>query len=320
MSDSRREQLLAWYERMLRIRLFEERTAALFKAGRLPGFLHTSEGQEAVAVGMTASLRSDDYITSTHRGHGHMIAKGGSLRGMMAELFGKVTGSCHGRGGSMHIMDMSLGILGANAIVGAGIPIAAGAGLSARLRGTDQVVVCFFGDGAANTGAFHEAINLAAVWDLPVVFCCENNHYAESTPVHATVKNPVIAERGPGYGIPGVRVDGNDLLAVVEAAAGAVARARRGEGPTLIECVTYRWSGHYVGDAAPYRVESEVREWRTRDPIGRFEAYLRSAGILDDGGRDAVHARTTAELDDAIAFAEASPDPDPAKVLLPVEV
>jgi TPP-dependent pyruvate/acetoin dehydrogenase alpha subunit len=300
------------YERMVRIRTFEEKATALFQEGKLPGFLHSSVGQEAVPVGATFDLGPDDYITSNHRGHGHVIAKGMPLDAMFAELYGKVEGSNRGRGGSMHIMSFAIGILGANGIVGAGIPIAAGAGLSAVLRGSRQVAVCFFGDGGANNGAFHEGVNLAAIWDLPVVFVCENNQYAESTPQSTTTRVPRIADRAVAYGIPGESVDGNDLAAVYDAASRAIARARAGQGPTLIEAVTYRWYGHYIGDPAVYRTSEEVEAWKARDPVERARAELvRRAGV-GAAAVEAIEDKVRREVEAAAAWAEALPDPDPA--------
>jgi TPP-dependent pyruvate/acetoin dehydrogenase alpha subunit len=300
------------YERMVRIRAFEEKATLLFQEGKLPGFLHSSVGQEAVPVGVTFDLRPDDYITSNHRGHGHVIAKGMPLPSMFAELFGKAEGSNRGRGGSMHIMSFALGILGANGIVGAGIPIAAGAALSAALRGSGQVAVSFFGDGGANNGAFHEGVNLAAIWDLPVVFVCENNQYAESTPQSTTTRVPRISDRASAYGIPGETVDGNDLFAVYEAASRAIARARAGEGPTLLEAVTYRWHGHYIGDPAVYRSEDEVEAWKARDPLPPVRRELASRPGVGEEGVEALEAEVRREVEEAAAWAEALPDPDPA--------
>lgn len=302
-----RTTALDLYTRMVRIRQFEEKAARLYEQGLLPGFLHSSVGQEAVAVGVCGALRKDDYITSTHRGHGHIIAKGAGLDRMFAELYGRETGFNRGLGGSMHIMDFELGVLGANGIVGAGIPIAAGAGLSIQLRGTDQVAVAFFGDGAINTGAFHEGINLAAIWDLPCVFVCENNLYAESTPQEYVLRIPALTERARGYGIPGELVDGNDLVAVYDAARRAVERARAGKGPTLLECRTYRWYGHYIGDPAVYRPQEEVEYWKARDPIPRFEAWMKEHVGFDDADREAVWQAVAAEVEAAVKFAEESP-------------
>lgn len=305
------DALAEMYRRMYRIRTFEERATALFLDGRLPGFLHTSVGQEAVPVGCTYDLGHADYVTSSHRGHGHVIAKGMPLRSMFAELCGKAEGSNRGHGGSMHIMSFEHGILGANGIVGAGLPIAAGAALSAVLRGTEQVVVCFFGDGAANNGAFHESLNLAAVWNLPVVYVCENNHYAESTPHDTTTKPTSIAQRASAYGIPGAAVDGNDLAGVYAEASQAIARARAGGGPTLLEAITYRWYGHYIGDPGVYRTEREVEEWKKRDPLARARAdFLRRDEVVEGTIRD-LEAAASAEVDEAAAWALGLPDPDP---------
>ncbi|GAI94986.1 unnamed protein product, partial [marine sediment metagenome] len=266
----RPEFALDMYRTMVRIRIFEERVFKEFTAGNIPGFVHLYTGEEAVATGACANLRPDDYITSTHRGHGHLIAKGGSTDRMMAELYGKKTGYNKGKGGSMHIADVEIGILGANGVVGAGIPIAGGAALSAKLRGTDQVTLCFFGDGASNTSRFHEGINLAACLNLPVVYVIENNMYAISVCISDVCKLVNLADRATAYGIPGVTVDGNDVMAVYEAVAEAVARARRGEGPTLVECKTYRWRGHWAGDTQAYVGGEAIEEWMKKDPIPRF--------------------------------------------------
>jgi pyruvate dehydrogenase E1 component alpha subunit len=312
-----RERLLWLHRAMLRIRLFDERIVALFNAGRLAGALHSYVGEEAVAAGVCVNLRPDDCLSSTHRGHGHLLAKGGSMHRMMAELFGRVDGYCRGKGGSMHIVDMSLGILGANGIVGAGIPIATGAATAIALRGGDQVVACFFGDGASNIGTFHEGVNLAATWRLPVIFVCENNGYAQFTAqsMHAAVSD--LFSRASGYGIPGVSVDGNDATAVAEVAAEAIARARAGGGPTLIEAKTYRWFGHAINNPASSigRPEAEIAAWKARDPIPFLEASLRRHGFADDAEIAAARAAAAGELDAAIAFAEASPVPEPAEAL-----
>lgn len=307
--------VLTLYERMIRVREFEDKSSRLYEAGELPGFLHASVGQEAVAVGATAHLRDDDYITSNHRGHGHVIGKGMEPRRMFAELFARADGYNRGKGGSMHIMDFSHGILGANGIVGAGIPIATGAGISIQNRGTNQVVVSFFGDGAMNTGAFHEGINMAAIWDLPVVFVCENNFYAESTPNHTMVRIPDLTARAQAYGIPGMLVDGNDLLAVLEACDIAVQRARAGKGPTLIECRTYRWYGHFTGDPAVYRSEAELADWKARDPIPRAAAWLKDQGVLDDASEEQLVAKIRQEMEAAAEYGESAPKPSPESAL-----
>jgi 2-oxoisovalerate dehydrogenase E1 component len=301
------EQLLTT---MIRIRRFDERVAELFKAGYVKGTAHSYVGEEAVATGACAALRRDDYIVGTHRGHGHCIAKGASLKAMMAELFGKVTGYCKGLGGSMHIADLDLNILGCNGVVGAGLPIGVGAGLCAKLRKSDQVTLCFFGDGASNQGTFHEALNLAAVWRLPVIFVCENNQYALSTSYRRTVSVDAVADRAVAYGIPGVTVDGNDVIAVYEAVREAVARARRGEGPSLVEGKTYRWMGHSMrAELAPYRSKEEEEEWMQRDPIARLERQMLEQGAITPERLAQIRQQIEAELEEAVAFAEQSPEP-----------
>ncbi|MEM3054951.1 MAG: thiamine pyrophosphate-dependent dehydrogenase E1 component subunit alpha, partial [Candidatus Bathyarchaeia archaeon] len=282
MLNLAKEKLIEMYGKMLEIRLFEEKVFELYAQNLVPGTIHLYTGQEAVAVGVCSALRKDDYITSTHRGHGHCIAKGAELKHVMAEILGKRTGYCKGKGGSMHIADFSLGVLGATAVVGAGIPIAAGAGLSIKLRKTDQVVACFFGDGASNQGTFHEGINMAAIWKLPVIFVCENNLYAMGTRQSLVMVIENIAERASAYGIPGVVVDGNDVLAVYEATFKAVERARKGEGPTLIECKTYRHRGHSRVDPARYRPKEEVEAWLAKDPIKRFKERLLQTGTFTE--------------------------------------
>ncbi len=305
-----REKLLGMYTTMVTIRQFEGRVAELFATGKIPGFVHLYIGEEAVATGVCAHLRRDDFITSTHRGHGHLIAKGGDPRLMMAELFGKRTGYCKGKGGSMHIADVELGILGANGIVGGGPPIAAGAALSARYRGTDQVVACFFGDGAANQGTFHEAANLAAIWKLPVVFVCENNHYGISLHQGKHMAVADVADRARAYDMPGVAVDGMDVMAVYEAAGEAVKRARAGDGPSLIECKTYRFRGHFEGDPEVYRSRDEVAEWQKRDPIATFRARLLEMQVLTEDKVRAIDEAARARIDEAVSFAEGSPLPE----------
>ena len=300
---------------MVRIRVFESRVTDLFVAGRLPGFVHTYLGQEAIAAAVCRNLRPDDYITSTHRGHGHAIAKGMRPDRLMAELFGRETGANRGRGGSMHVADFSLGMLGANGIVGGGFGIAAGAGLSARHRDSGQVAVCFFGDGGINKGTFHEALNFASVKSLPVVFCCENNQYAQFTAISRTSAVQDLAARASAYAIPGVTIDGNDAGAVYAAAGAAIGAARSGEGPALVNCVTYRHSGHYVGDAEVYRDAAEVERWKQADPITRFEAALIAAGWLDADGIAAVWEAARSETAAAEDFAVSSPDPEPGDAL-----
>jgi acetoin:2,6-dichlorophenolindophenol oxidoreductase subunit alpha len=313
--DIPRDRLILMYERMLKIRYFEDRVKDLFAAGEMPGFVHLYLGQEAVAVGACAALRDDDYITSTHRGHGHIIAKGGDLKRMMAELYGKATGYNKGKGGSMHIADPSLGILGANGIVGAGLPIATGAALSARLRKSGQVALCFFGDGASNQGTFHESINIAAAFDLPAVYVCENNLYAVGTRQSNVRKVEDIADRGTGYAIPGLAVDGNDVIAVYEACQAAVDRARAGRGPTIVECKTYRWRTHFEGEPDTYRPPEEVQAWMAREPIAPYRQVLLEEGVLTEAEADQIVARVQTELEEAVEFARQSPLPQPESAL-----
>lgn len=304
-----KDVLLDMYLRMKRIREFEEKAGELFAEGKTPGFVHLYIGEEAVAAGVCANLRDDDFITSTHRGHGHIVAKGGDLKFMMAELYGKESGYCKGKGGSMHIADATKGILGANGIVGAGHNIAVGAGLTISCLKTDQVCVCFFGDGSTNQGTFHESLNLAAIWNLPVVFVCENNLYgiSMSQKQHMVIQD--IADRASSYGIPGVAIDGNDIFAVYEASKEAVERARKGNGPTLIECKTYRQRGHFEGDAANYRPKEEVEEWIKKDPIPRFVKFVTEEGLLTAQEIEAIDKQVGEELAAAVDFAEVSPYP-----------
>lgn len=308
------DRLVHMYRQMRRIRHFEEKVDQLFQQGRIWGTFHLYIGQEASAVGAIEALRPDDYITSTHRGHGHCIAKGASIPLMMAELRGKETGYCRGRGGSMHIADLDTGNLGANGIVGGGVPIAAGAALAIKKQGRDQVVLCFFGDGAMQQGAFHEAVNFAAVFKLPVVFLCENNQYAMSMPVEKGLGNTDIVARAAAYGIPGRSVDGNDVLAVYEAARQAVERARSGGGPTLLEARTYRMRGHSKSDANRYRTREEIEQWRQRCPIMRFERWLEAKGLLGPDDFERIQAEVLTEIEEAVEFAEAQPDPDRARL------
>ena len=300
---------------MVRIRVFESRVTELFVAGRLPGFVHTYLGQEAIAAAVCQNLRGDDYITSTHRGHGHAIAKGMRTDRLMAELFGKETGANRGRGGSMHVADFSLGMLGANGIVGGGFGIAAGAGLSALHRGSGQVAVCFFGDGGTNKGSFHEALNFASVKALPVVFVCENNQYAQFTAIARTSAVADVAARAVAYAMPGDTIDGNDAGAVYAATGTAVEAARSGGGPALLNCITYRHGGHYVGDAEVYRDAAEVDRWKAADPITRLEAALTAAGLLDAAGIESVWQAARAETAAAEDFAVSSPEPEPGNAL-----
>ncbi len=304
-----RDQLLDMYRCMVKIREFENRAHDLFLAGGLPGFLHLYSGQEAVAAGVMATLRPDDLIASTHRGHGHVIAKGGDVRLMLAEILGRATGYCKGKGGSMHIAAIELGILGANGVVGASIPIGVGAALACQYKDGDRVSVTFFGDGASNRGTFHEALNLASIWDLPAVFICENNLYGVGFCQRDHMRPCDVAERAAGYGFPGIVVDGNDAEAVYEATATAVARARAGGGPTMVECKTWRHHGHFVGDQALYRDPAEHAEWLARDPLLLCAKVLASRGWADEGALLAIQDEIRAEIEEAVAFALASPQP-----------
>jgi pyruvate dehydrogenase E1 component alpha subunit len=308
------ETLLGLYRTMLTIRLFEQRVAREFRTGEIPGFVHMYVGEEAVAAGVCANLKDDDYVTSTHRGHGHCIAKGCDLDRMMAEIYGREDGLCKGRGGSMHIADFSRGMLGANAIVGGGIALATGAGLASSVRGSSQVAVAFFGDGAANQGVLHESLNLAAIWKLPVIYVCENNGFAESTPASYATSVVDVASRAAGYGIPGVVADGADVLAVYAAARAAVERARAGEGPTLLEVKTYRFMGHFEGDPERYRDDEERTTLRERDAIPALHDHILAGGHAAAAELDATRASVEAEIDAAVEFARASPFPDPADI------
>ena len=311
----KKEQFSEMYRKMLEIRLFEEKVFDLYGQNLVPGTIHLYAGEEAVAVGVCSNLNVDDYITSTHRGHGHCIAKGADLRRTMAEILGKKTGYCKGKGGSMHIADFAVGMLGATAVVGAGLPIAVGAGLSAKLRKTSQVVACFFGEGASNQGTFHESINMASVWALPVVFVCENNLYAMGTRQSRIMSIQNVADRAAAYGIPGVIVDGNDVLMVYEAARTAVERARAGKGPTLIECKTYRHKGHSRVDSAKYRPKEEVEEWLGKDPIKRFRQAMLGNGTLTQTELEHVETEVADEVADAVKFALNSPYPEGKEAL-----
>jgi len=315
-----RTKLLDMYERMVQIRTFEDLAGKNFADGLVPGFVHLYAGEEAVAVGVCSHLTDRDYITSTHRGHGHCIAKGVDMRGMVAELMGKATGTCKGKGGSMHIADLDKGMLGANGIVGAGLPLATGAALTAKTLGTGGVAISFFGDGASNQGTFHESLNLAAIWKLPVVFVCENNGYAESTPTHYHCSTTDIANRAAAYEVPGVVVDGLDLFAVYEASGEAIARARRGEGPSIIEAKTYRYYGHFQGDMVTYRTEAEVDRYRQRDAINLVRSHAVQHGLATDADLEAIDARIKDQLDQAWADAKAAPWPAETELLTDVYV
>lgn len=308
MSTKKEQKELAkqFYTVMYRTRRFEEEVFEFYKRGLMPGLAHLYLGEEAIATGACATLRDDDYIGSTHRGHGHLVARGADLNRMMAEILGKKTGYSKGKGGSMHIMAMDKGILGANGIVGGEIPIATGAAYSAKYRGTDQVTLAFFGDSASNEGTFHESLNMAAAWDLPCVYIIENNLFGISVDIRRVTKEHELSKRAVGYGIPGYTIDGNDVFAVYETVKQAVERARRGEGPTLIECLTYRWQGHHVGDPGEYRDPQELADWKAKEPI----AQLEKRGLLTQDEIDAIKAGVEEEIKAACKFAEESPYPD----------
>ncbi len=314
------ETLRDLHRRMLRIRLFEEAAGRLFEGNKMPGFLHLYVGQEAVASGVCVAMREDDQVSSTHRGHGHLVAKGGDLSKMMAELMGKADGYCNGKGGSMHICDLDLNMLGANGIVGGGAPIAVGAGFANKYRGNDTVSVAFFGDGSTNIGAFHEATNMAAALQLPVLFVCENNEYGEYTPRHKVMAINDVVDRAAGYGIPGVIVDGMDAIAVYEAAMEGLARARAGDGPTFIEAKTYRYYNHHGVQTLgmKYRTDEEVEEWKKKDCIEAFEKRVTEAGLITADELASTRADIQAEVDAAVEFGENSPMPDVSTLLTDV--
>jgi len=309
---------VAMLRQMILIREFDELGIRLRAEGRMFGAMHPYVGEEAIAVGVCTQLTKADRVVSYHRGHGHCIAKGADIKRMMAELFGRIDGYCRGRGGSMHIADFSVGMLGANGIVGAGLPIATGAALAAQQEGKGNIAVCFFGDGAVAEGEFHEAVNISAAWSLPIVFVCENNQYASNNATGVQHRVTDLSTHAQGYGIPGVTIDGNDVFAVIDAAGRAVQRARSGEGPTLLECKTYRWYFHVmVKDTVPVetRPGDEIREWKQRDPIVRLTAAVLERGLLDQPGLERLRAGVRADLDAAIEFAERSPYPDPADLM-----
>jgi len=313
-----KEKRLWMYKKMYEVRLFEQEVDRLFKANMIWGTCHLSVGEEATAVGSIAAIREDDMITSTHRGHGHCIAKGGKLPLMFAELLGKETGYCKGRGGSMHIADIESGNLGANGIVGGGIPIATGAALASKLKGDNKVTLCFFGDGANNQGVFHESLNMASLWKLPVVYICENNVYGMSLHVGKSTAVANIADRASAYSMPGVIVDGNDVEAVYFAVKEAVERARRGEGPTLIEAKTYRWLGHSKSDANLYRTREEIESWKLKCPIKRYREKLISENIATADELDEIENKVKKEIEEALKFAMESPEPSVADIELDV--
>lgn len=313
--DLTREQLMSMYRRMRLIRGFEDTAQRYFEAGEIAGFLHLSQGQEAVPVGTCAALRKDDYITSTHRGHGDVIAKGCEVKYMFAELYGRTTGYCKGKGGSMHIADFGQGIIGANGIVSGGLPIALGAALSIKLRGTDQVTVCFFGDGATAEGAFHEAMNLSSLWQVPLIFVCQNNLYGLSQPWKKTAYECKLPRRASTYNIPAECVDGMDVIAVYQAVRKAVDRARAGGGPTFVEAKTYRFLGHYVGDPALYMPQEERDAWRKRDAIIKLGRQLRAWEYITDEEDEQMDADVETELAEGVEFARSSPIPAPEEAL-----
>ncbi len=310
ISEISKEVLLDMYYKMILIRRFEEKVVELYRAGEIPGIAHGYIGEEAVAVGVCSALRKDDYILSTHRGHGHSLAKGIHPRYLMAELFGRKTGVCKGIGGSMHSTEPEVGVIFSSAIVGGNIPIAVGVALAMKMQRRDNVVVSFFGDGATNTGAFHEALNLASIWKLPVIFVCENNFYAISTHVSRSVAAKEIADRAVAYNIPGKVVDGNDVIEVYKTTLEAVERARRGEGPTLIEARTYRWLDHGMYYLGPYRPKEEVEAWKQRCPIKRLKDLLLSKGIVAEDVLVNIERRVEEEIEDAVKFARESEEPD----------
>jgi pyruvate dehydrogenase E1 component alpha subunit len=312
MAGLTREQMLQMFRKMAEIRAFETRAYELYREGVMRGTTHAYVGEEAIAVGVCSALRQDDTITSTHRGHGHCIAKGGDMAMMMAELLGKDTGYCRGKGGSMHIADVDRGILGANGIVGGGMGIATGAGLSAKILGNDRVSVCFFGDGALNQGILHESMNLAAIWKLPVIYVCENNQFAMSARIQEMTAVPDPAVRAVAYGIPGQNVDGMDVLAVFRAASEAVKRARAGQGPSFIVATTYRFLGHHVGDPLNYRTKEEVDPWREKDAIERLRAHLVENHVASEEETAEIEREVQAQVDQASERAKASAEPDPA--------
>jgi pyruvate dehydrogenase E1 component alpha subunit len=311
LQEEFRELYLEMYRKLVLVRTFEDKLYSLFLTTPMPGTMHQYNGQEAVAVGVCSALRGDDYITSTHRGHGHALAKGADLNGAMAEMFAKDSGLCRGMGGSMHIADFRAGMLGANAIVGGGLPIAAGAALACQLRGIDRVTVAFLGDAAANEGSFHESVNLAAVWRLPVVYVIENNLYGYSVKFSQSCPTAHLATRAAAYGIPGEIVDGQDVLSVYEAARRAVERARAGAGPSLLECKTYRFKGHARFDPAVYRPKEEEEEWKKRDPVQLWAARLVDAGIAGEDRLKAIRSAVRKEVEAAVEYAAQSETPAP---------
>ncbi len=309
-----KEKLIWMYRTMERHREFEERVAEEFDEGNVPGFVHLSQGQEAIAAGGMAAIRKDDYIITTHRGHGELLAKGGKPNEMMAELYGKKTGVMKGKGGSMHFADPSIGDIGADGVLGTGPVMSCGVGLTSKLKKDGRVTVCFFGDGQTNSGRFHEALNLASCWKLPVVYLCENNTYGESTYIYDIVNITKLTDRALSYNMPSVEIDGNDVMAVYEAVSEAAARARKGEGPTFIEAKTCRWRGHYEGDSQTYRTEKEIADCKKKDPIVRFRKELVSRGVMTEAEADKIHKEAVEEINQAVKFAEESPYPEAEEI------
>ncbi len=308
MSELDASTLLSMYETTATIRRFEQRAIEQYRLGNIRGYLHPYLGQEAIAVGAIAAITPDDYIVSTHRGHGHAIAKGHEPRLMMAELFGKETGYCHGRGGSMHVASRSVRNLGANGVVAGGLGIAAGAALAIKQRGGQDLVLAFCSDGSSANGMWHESMNLAAIWDLPVIFVLENNQYAVSTPIRDSARVDQLSERAAGYGMPGITVDGNDAVAVHQAMQEPIRRTRAGEGPSLVECMTYRHGGHHVNDPGQYLPKEELERWKARDPLIILRQHLAAAGV-DEAAITAIDERVEQVMDEAVEFADASPNP-----------
>lgn len=315
LKDIPNEVLISLYRTMIKIRGFEERVSGLFSDGFIPGFLHLYIGQEAVATGVCTNLSKNDYITSTHRGHGHCIAKGAEVKKMMAELFGKETGYCKGKGGSMHVVDVELGILGANGIVGAGMPIAVGAGVTAKLKNQGQVVIPFFGEGATGIGYFHEALNMSAILKLPIIFVCESNRYAEFTTRDKHLPTETVVERGLAYGVESFLINGNDVLEVYHTMKELIARTREGEGPFLVECMTNRWSGHFEGDPQRYRPEGEIESWKKNDPILEYRTKLTQEFGIAENDLESIDESIKMELDEAEQFSRESPFPNELSTL-----
>lgn len=310
-----KEQLIDMFSKMVFIRQFETRVKKSFADGDIPGFIHLSVGQEAIAVGCIANLKNDDYIVSHHRGHGHLIAKGGNINLMMAELYGKKTGYCKGKGGSMHLADMDINMLGAHGIVGSTVTISTGPGLSAKLRKSGQVTLCFLGDGATNTGRFHEGINLAAIWDLPIVFIIENNFYAEATSIFYSTRLKKLSDRAIAYGIPGETIDSNDVLEIYEKVGNAIDRARKGEGPSIVEIQTYRHFGHEEGDMETYKTKSDIETWMKKDPINMLKKYLIEQNLLTEEDAEKIGREAKDKVEEAVKFAKESPYPAPEETL-----